>query len=1194
MFNQHDIAVLSRALRDGLISVEQYTHLLRIADRVRKPSIETLLVSEAGLTQDQVVSLRIDPDELNRATVADSPAGDVHRDETIVYQTDHPQAGKTEQPQFDRTEIFSKSDDGLGRTTVPENQRPGQSTPTATNDTLDSRLRFETARELARGGLGRVLLAHDSHLDRDVAIKEMLGSPMERVERVERFFHEAQLTGQLEHPGIVPVYAVGVSHMGLPFYAMKLIHGRTLYEMIQEVQGIPATDPEWETKFHELIRIVIETCNAVAFAHSKGILHRDIKPHNIMVGTYGETMLVDWGLARRFGSDFEEHAPAASDQSAAITTHKMGAEHHASGTHVETREGTVVGTPVYMAPEQAMGEVGTLDQRADVYALGATLYEVITGQNAYGPQPTSLMQRVCKGDIVPPREVVSHISRPLEAICRKALALDREERYASALELANDLKAWQSGQVVTAYAEPIWTRASRWARRHRTWFVSIATASFAILFVVLAWGIKHRLDINNARSQAQAALEAGRESHQNGEFDTALESFAKAAGRTVDRPELADLSRQIDWSQKQVRRDLKQQENKQLDRDKIPTLREHYDDAMIFGMLASGADPTDNAHRAQDACHAAWELFGGIPSTPHLPDFSREYYSPQESEEIDSRLRRLRWIYFDSVIDKQPNASDRQKAAAQQVLNWLNEFPKEERTSHASLLREALYAAKAGDQETAGKLREIAKENPPTTADDFFLSADFQYRHQEYAAAAASFSATLLRQPENFWAQFFLGVCQIRLHEYPAAIASLTACANRRPAVSHIYLFRGYAFGETEQYDAADTDFVRVAQLAPDEYGLLLNRGAVYLRSGRREKAASDFQNAIEARPGDYQGYLNLAETQRAEAKSDDALATIEKGLACNAGKARLLRARALICLDENQLDLALNAFKEAEQATEPGGRLHLTILLEKARLLIRQGNADKAAEVCQQVIERRADMPAAQHILGLAFVADKQLPKAIVAFGKYLDMSEVKTPQLLATAQGRRLRAAVFRERGLARLKTGDDAGAMEDFARCTALVPEGSSLATASDQRRQASLYSHRGWAYLLKSQKLALAEFDAAVALSPNDGEPYAGRGYVRALLGDHQGAIADAEQATKLGSQSAEIHFNVAGVYAAALKQLEKQAAQDQAADQCRAEAVQSLQACLKLAGRKKIYFLQQIKNDPALDPLRDDEAFQQLK
>ncbi len=1193
MFNQHDIAVLSRALRDGLISVEQYTHLLRLADRVRKPSVETLLISEAGLTQDQVVSLRIDPDELNRATVADAPAGDVHRDETIVYQTDHPQADKTEQPQFDQTEIFSKSDDGLGRTTVPENQRPGQSTPTASCDTLDSRLRFETARELARGGLGRVLLAHDSHLDRDVAIKEMLGSPMERVERVERFFHEAQLTGQLEHPGIVPVYAVGVSHMGLPFYAMKLIHGRTLYEMIQEVQEIPAKDPEWETKFHELIRIVIETCNAVAFAHSKGILHRDIKPHNIMVGTYGETMLVDWGLARRFGSDFEEHSPT-DEQSDAITTHKMGAEHHASGTHVETREGTVVGTPVYMAPEQAMGEVGTLDQRADVYALGATLYEVITGQNAYGPQPTSLMQRVCKGDIVPPREVVSNISRPLEAICRKALALDREERYATALELANDLKAWQSGQVVTAYDEPIWTRAARWARRHRTWFVSTTTASFAILFVVLAWGIKHRSDINNARSQAQAALEAGRDAHQNGELDTALENFGKAAGRTVDRPELVNLSHQIDWSQRQVRREIKQQQNKQIDRDKIPALRKHYGDAMIFGMLASGADPVDNARRAQDASRAAWKLFGGIPSTPHLPDFSREYYSPQESEEIESRLRRLRWIYFDSVIDQQFNASDRQKAAAQQVLKWLKEIPKEERTSHANLLREALYAAKAGDQDTAGKLRELAEDIPPTTADDFFLLADFQYRHQDFVSAAASFSAALLRQPENFWAQFFLGACQVRLQDYPAAIASFTACANRRPAVSHIYLLRGYAFGETEQYDAADTDFLRVAELSPDEYGLLLNRGAVYLRSGRREKAARDFEKAIVARPEDYQGYLNLAETQRAEAKSDDALATIEKGLNCNAGKARLLRTRALICLEENRLDLALDAFKEAEQATQPGGRLHATILLEKARLLIRQGNADKAAEVCQQVATLRADLPAAQHILGLACVADNRLAEAIVALGKYLDMTQADTAQLLATSQGRRLRAAVFRERGLARLKTGDDAGAMEDFARCTALVPDSSFLPAASDQRRQADLYSHRGWAYLLKSQKLALAEFDAAVKLSPNDGEPYTGRGYVRALLGDHQGAIADAQQATKLGPPSAGLHFNVAGIYAEALKQLEKQGDQDQAADQCRAQAIQSLQACLKLAGPQKAFFLQQIKTDPALDPLRDAKAFQQLK
>jgi serine/threonine-protein kinase len=364
--------------------------------------------------------------------------------------------------------------------------------------------RYTRSRLHAIGGIGLVWLARDASLGRDVALKELRPERGGRPEFLARFLREAQVTGQLEHPGIVPIYELGRRPDDQPFYTMRFVRGRTLAEAVRGYHERRGRGEAGRLELRELLTVFVALCQAVAYAHSRGVLHRDLKPPNVVLGDYGEVMLLDWGLAKVTGA---ADADAVSQQ--------LPVTLEGEGSHDKTMAGQVLGTPAYMAPEQAEGRLGLLDARTDVYGLGSVLYEVLCGQPPFaGDNPAAVLRRVVHDPAAPPRAVVPAVPRALEAACLKALAKQPGQRYGTAKELAEDVKRYLADEPVSAYRDPWTTRLTRWGRRHRTLAASVAVAVLAALLglgSVLAVQRQANVQLeakNTALAEQQAEVEA--------------------------------------------------------------------------------------------------------------------------------------------------------------------------------------------------------------------------------------------------------------------------------------------------------------------------------------------------------------------------------------------------------------------------------------------------------------------------------------------------------------------------------------------------------------------------------------------------------------------------------------------------------------------------------------------------------------
>jgi len=384
----------------------------------------------------------------------------------------------------------------------------------------DGRFRVETLH--ASGGMGHVFVAKDEQLNRSVALKEIQERFADDPQIRERFLREAEVTGQLEHPGIVPVYALGRYADGRPYYVMRMIRGDSLRHAIVALHNLRGDERAYHLELRRLLNRFVTACNTIEYAHSRGVVHRDIKPDNILLGPYGETLVVDWGLAKLVqSSEVRIDVPQSEDR---LLYSPVDA----------TQAGTITGTPAYMSPEQALGWQDAIKPASDIYSLGATLYTLLTKQVPIGGDDDlgTILVRIQKQDFRKPRELNLSIPKPLEAICLKAMARSLSARYLSAAELAADIEAFLADEPVSAWKEPASIRAARWVRRHRTLVTtSVATAAVVILALAILAFVQNSA---NRRLKTANDRESAARKEAESERDKAEQNFQMAQD-AVDR-----------------------------------------------------------------------------------------------------------------------------------------------------------------------------------------------------------------------------------------------------------------------------------------------------------------------------------------------------------------------------------------------------------------------------------------------------------------------------------------------------------------------------------------------------------------------------------------------------------------------------------------------------------------------------------
>ncbi len=415
----------------------------------------------------------------------------------------------------------------------------------------ESRYRFRAV--IGRGGGGVVLRVWDSKLNRALAMKVVLGREEERLSgdtpRVDgrtlsRFVDEARIAAQLNHPGIVPVHELGADDAGRAFFTMKLVKGEDLACIFEKVF---TGEGDWNQP--RALGYLLRVCEAMAYAHDKGVVHRDLKPANVMVGPYGEVHVMDWGLARVLGEKDTRDLrirPQTQPPISAVDSFRAGERKAQADSPLITMDGAAVGTPAYMSPEQARGELEDVGPRSDVYAVGAMLYHLLTGEPPFTPRGAHVPQLVVLTNVMhgPPKpveELSPRAAPELVAICEKAMQRQSTSRYGSMLELAADLRAFLEGRVVEAYETGTWAETKKWVQRNRALAASLLVTGLAVAGAVVAllWAFSQQKDAvlvaEQSAERERAAAERAQADEQRANQATLAARAAKIRADEVAR-----------------------------------------------------------------------------------------------------------------------------------------------------------------------------------------------------------------------------------------------------------------------------------------------------------------------------------------------------------------------------------------------------------------------------------------------------------------------------------------------------------------------------------------------------------------------------------------------------------------------------------------------------------------------------------
>jgi len=897
---------------------------------------------------------------------------------------------------------------------------------------------YEILEELGRGGMGIVYRARQLALQRVVALKVLLSGAHAGPKERAAFRTEAEAAARLHHPNIVQVYDIA-EHDGLPYFSFEFVDGQNLE---QKAAGRPLPPGQAAALVETLAR-------AMHHAHQQGIVHRDLKPSNILLAEL-TPKITDFGVAKLLDAE-----------------------------RGQTATGDFLGTPHYMAPEQASGHSKESGPAADVYSLGAILYQLLTGRPPFqGASALEILEQVRFREAAPPSKVERYLPRDLDTICLKCLEKDPRRRYASAQDLAEDLRRFSAGEPILARPAASWERAWKWARRRPAvaGLIGVSTAAILALLLLSFW---HQARIQAAHLRYQSFVERRDDAlfhgvHGTSFLDVDMAENLKATRTAVDQA-LATIGLSVDAAQ------------------------------------------------------------------PPVPD---RYLSDRENREISDGCYQLLLVLAETIAHRQPGQS--QDAYHQQVhlaLGVLEQATGLVPPTRAYHLRRARYLAALGDSTAAQQERDRATIEA-STAIDFFLLGDEQFREGKFAEAIVSFHGALDKQSDHFWSRFFLA-CAYLERGLPSDLdeteRNLTKCIAQRPRFPWAYLVRSLVHERRKKFAAAEADYGLVLALGAREgarYALFVNRGRMRLGHGELEKAAGDLKEAIALNRASFHPYLILARVLQKEKKLD---------------------------ASNQQLDEAVRR--------RPPPEFLAQCHLERARNLYLDGNYAGAVKACDEALKA---LPAS---------ADTHLmrAKALLKLAQYED-----AVQSLARYEqnGGKPGTDFYRARGQARLHLRDAVGAMADFT---------SVLEKDADTK----IYRHRGWAcFFAEAYKAGLADFDEAIRRTPGDADSHIGRGLCRVMLGSYRGASVDADDALRLTPDRPEMMHNIACIFAQAVAKVNgdsKAGDRPELSVVYRDRAVAALRQALAMVApdRRARFWGEKVFPDTALDPIRNTSEFRQL-
>jgi tetratricopeptide (TPR) repeat protein/tRNA A-37 threonylcarbamoyl transferase component Bud32 len=928
--------------------------------------------------------------------------------------------------------------------------------------------RYRVLRPHARGGLGEVFVALDTELNREVALKEIRAQHAQDPGSRSRFLLEAEVTGGLEHPSIVPVYGLGQYADGRPCYAMRLIRGETLKNAIRRFHDadVPGRDPgKRSLALRGLLNRFVAVCNAVAYAHSRGVIHRDIKPANVMLGKYGELLVVDWGLAKAVG---RSEATASGDEPTLRPS---------SADNLATQMGAAIGTPAFMAPEQALGRLDLLGPPSDIYSLGATLYDLLTGRAPFeGSDKGEVLQQVTRGAWRPPLQVKRGTPPALNAVCSTAMSLKQEDRYATALDLAADLEHWLADEPVAAYQEPLVARLGRWGRRHKA---LVSGAAAALLAAVLLGGggwvwfqqdkaawlaeaarIEQERGLQVSAELARVATLRDQAREAPPERQRSLLAEALAAAERADG--LLAQGGADDEVRQRVRALLTELREGERDRRMLARLEEvrlagtavrdgrFYEPARDAEYAGAFRDYGIDLSRLGDA-EAAAQLRArpiGMELAAALDDWAT--VTPQTGER--ARLRALA-----QAADPDEGRNRLRQALAKGDLQAVKELAVSDRrvplaAPTAVLLARALMQQKAF-REAEAVLRQALQRYPS----DFWLyhGLGWLFYHQErpqWDEAVRFWTAAVAVRGQSPGAHNNLGLALAGQGRLAEAVAAYRRALALKPDYPEAHNHLGIALAGQEKLAEALAAYQRAIALRPDYPEPHHNLGLALAGQGRLAEAVAAYQRAIALRP-DYLGaHYNLGLALAKQNKPAEAVAAYRRALALKpdypethvhlgnalAGQGQWAEATAAfqraIALKPDYFEAHVhlgNALAGQGQLAEATAAYQKAIALKPdlagthynlGNALAGQGRRDEAVAAYRRAVALKPDYPEAHNNLGLVLAGQGQLAEAIAAYQRAIAL---KPDSAMAHCNlGHALRRAGHLAPALAALRRGHELG--------------------------------------------------------------------------------------------------------------------------------------------------------------------------